>query len=64
MKKMSKFLKLSLLGFASTVLFSCGTPEAKVENAVDSTVVADTLVIDSAMVVVDTTVVALDSLQK
>ena len=60
---MSKFLKLSLLGFASTVLFSCGTPEAKVETNVDS-LATDTLVIDSAIVAVDTTVVSLDSVQK
>jgi hypothetical protein len=63
MKKMSKFLKLSLLGFASTVLFSCGTPEAKVETNVDS-LAADTLVIDSAIVALDTTVISLDSVQK
>lgn len=60
---MSKFLKLSLLGFASTVLFSCGTPEVKVETNVDS-LAADTVVIDSAIVAADTTVVSLDSVQK
>lgn len=60
---MSKFLKLSLLGFASTVLFSCGTPEAKVENNVDS-LVADTTVIDTTLVVTEEVVAPLDSVQK
>lgn len=60
---MSKFLKLSLLGFASTVLFSCGTPEAKVENNVDS-LVADTTVIDTTFVVSEEVVVPVDSVQK